>query len=116
MLDLNQTMTTVALLSALIGLGTTIWNLLMSGSRANSKRIDALELSTTNLKADLEKLEQTVSAMPGKDEIHQVRLTLVEMAGKMDVISAHMSGQKDVMKRLETIVTRHEEHLLGGSK
>lgn len=116
MLDLSQTMTTVALLSALIGLGTTIWNILMSGSRANGKRIETLEGDVGALKGDLHSLEQTVSNMPGKDELHQVRLTLVEMAGKMDVISAHMSGQKDVMKRLETIVTRHEDHLLGGGK
>lgn len=77
--------------------------------KAGSKRMDGHDKDITALK-------QTVDALPAKEDVHRLELAMVEMAGEMKVIGTHMAGQKDVMKRLETVVTRHEDHLLDGSK
>ena len=75
-----------------------------------SDRIDEAEKQIATL-------DLTVAAMPGREDIHKMEITLVEMSGQMGVIEAHMAGQKDVLKRLETVVGRQEDHLLtGGSK
>jgi hypothetical protein len=57
-------------------------------------------------------LEQTVKVMPGKDDLHAVQLELTRMSGTMETMSAIMEGNQKIMSRLETIVSRHEDHLL----
>ncbi len=60
------------------------------------------------------RLEQTVQTLPGKDDMHQLQLELVKQTGSLNEMRAVMEGNGAVMSRLEKIVTRHEEHLLGG--
>lgn len=74
-----------------------------------SKRMDSLE-------ARIARLEQTVHDMPGRDETHRLELRLTEMAGSMSAMSASMSGQNEILARLERVVTRHEDHLLEGGR
>jgi hypothetical protein len=52
--------------------------------------------------------------MPAKDDMHQLQISLTSMAGDMRELRAVIRGNNDVMVRLETIVTRHEDHLLSG--
>lgn len=65
------------------------------------------------LEARIGRVEQNVESMPGQQELHRLELTLTQMAGNLNTISEAMNGQKEIMKRLENIVTRHEDHLLG---
>lgn len=57
-------------------------------------------------------LEQTVQAMPEKEDLHQLQLKLAEMNGSLLRMTAVMDGNAQIMGRLETIVSRHEDHLL----
>lgn len=61
-------------------------------------------------------IEQTVQSMPGKDEMHGLQLELVKQTGAMNEMRAVMEGNAKIMARLETIVSRHEDHLLDGTK
>ena len=61
-------------------------------------------------------LEQTVSDMPSREDIHKVELQLSGMTGSLSRIEAVMAGNNEIMKRLETIVSRHEDHLLNGRR
>ena len=61
----------------------------------------------------LQALEQSVAGMPGKDDLHALRLTLSEMGGDMKAIRATMKGMADSLHRTESIVGRHEDHLRG---
>ena len=64
----------------------------------------------------LQAIEQTLHDMPGRGELHALELELVRMNGTMGKVEALMTGHADIMKRLEAVVTRHEEHLLNGGK
>lgn len=64
----------------------------------------------------LARAEQTLTGMPARDDIYQLQLSLVEMKGDLRAMQATMSGSNAIMGRLETIVSRHEEHLLDGAK
>lgn len=61
-------------------------------------------------------LEQTVQELPRKDDIHALHIQMTEVQGGMREMRAIMKGNQDIMRRLETIVTRHEDYLLDGSK
>ncbi|ANT39895.1 hypothetical protein RGUI_0825 [Rhodovulum sp. P5] len=120
--------------SSALALGTTVWNLLMSGSRANGRRIDAVESAAAERHSQIEErfrqgsrrmddltrrtdaLEGTVRQLPGKDDIHAVQLEMAKISGALGEMRAVMDGSNKIMARLEAIVSRHEDHLLDGSK
>lgn len=75
---------------------------LMEGSR-RMDRIDA------RVKAN----ETSIEAMPGKDDVHALTLTLAEMGGDLKAQNATLHAMAESLKRTENIVTRHEDHLRG---
>ncbi len=64
----------------------------------------------------INQLEQSVKAMPDKDDLHALQLEMVRQTGSLAEMSANFQGSMKIMERLETIVSRHEDHLLKGSK
>lgn len=60
----------------------------------------------------LSAVEQTVRAMPGREDIHKIELGMSEMRGLLSRMEAVMEGNSQIMSRLEAIVSRHENHLL----
>lgn len=54
-------------------------------------------------------LEQTVQALPNKEELHDLKIEVVRLTG-------HLSAMDAIMARLEAIVTRQEDHLMGKPK
>jgi len=79
-------------------------------------RITAATDRQDRMEARLARTEQTLTGMPAKDDIYQLQLSLVEMKGDLRAMQATMSGNNQIMGRLEAIVSRHEEHLLDGAK
>lgn len=77
--------------------------------REGSKRMDRHD-------GRIAALEQTIQSMPEKEDIHSLQLKLAEMNGSLMQMTAVMEGNAKVMARLETVVTRHEDHLLEGGK
>lgn len=72
-----------------------------------SKRMDRHDLR-------LQALEQDVMAMPGKDDLHRVELSLGEIAGDMKAMAATLVAMGQSVQRTEKIVGRHEDHLREG--
>ncbi|WP_054007870.1 DUF2730 family protein [Cypionkella psychrotolerans] len=104
---------TVAL-GQLLTFALTIWNLMASGSRANSKRLDdhAKHLDDQGLR--LQSLEQAHKSMPTKDDMHSISLGLEGMKGEMKAMRAEMEGSRGIMSRVEAMVGRHDNFLLKG--
>tara|TARA_R110002074_G_scaffold278197_1_gene449726 strand:+ start:393 stop:734 length:342 start_codon:yes stop_codon:yes gene_type:complete len=69
-----------------------------------SRRMDRLD-------GRISALEHEVKAMPGKDDVHSLQMTLSDVRGDMKAMAATMSGMAESIGRTESIVTRHEDHL-----
>ena len=113
-LNISPIVVWVVALSQLLTFGLTIWGLMASGSRANARKIEdhAKRLDGHDLR--LSGVEQTVASMPTKDDLSKVFLAIEQMRGDVNVMRAEMEGAGAIMSRLENIVSRHENHLLGG--
>ncbi|RJE87123.1 DUF2730 family protein [Paracoccus onubensis] len=79
---------------------------------AIDKRIDDCNDRLDRQEVRLGSVQQTLQTMPGKDEMHGLSMSISEMRGEMREMRAVMEGNNRIMERLETIVTRHEDHLL----
>ena len=64
----------------------------------------------------IQSLEQTVKAMPDRQDLHKIELALERVSGTMGRMEAVMEGNQQIMARLELIVSRHEDHLLGANR
>jgi hypothetical protein len=64
----------------------------------------------------LDRLDQSVASLPGKEDMHQLQIQMIRISGTMDRMEAVMEGSGKIMSRLEAIVTRHEEHLLSENR
>jgi hypothetical protein len=114
MLDLKEALLYLTAATAMISLITTVWTLVTSGARRNALTIEAHARRLEAIEGRLQSVEQSVRGMPGKDDIHAVQIALSEMRGELRAVHVTINGTREIMGRLEAVVTRHEEHLLGG--
>lgn len=102
----------VGALSVMLSFAATIWGLISSPSKANAERLKHVAERLDGHDLRLSGVEQSLRAMPSKDDMHGLQLSLTGMDGKLLEMKAVMEGNNRIMERLEAIVTRHEEHLL----
>lgn len=70
----------------------------------------------TDLERRIARAEQSLETIPGKDELHRVELAIRDMAGDIKAMTASQRSANDMLRRLDTVVTRHEDHLLDTKK
>jgi hypothetical protein len=70
----------------------------------------------TSLDRRLAVLEMTIQSLPARQDFHQLDLGMSEMRGDMRALMAKLEGQSEIMKRIEAMVSRHEEHLMDDRK
>ncbi|MCB1395926.1 MAG: DUF2730 family protein [Rhodobacteraceae bacterium] len=108
-LTLSPLIAWIGALSLLLNFGLSVYSLLASGSRANRQRLDGHEARLNEHDSRLATTEQALRAMPAKDDLHGLQLALTEVRGDLREMRA-------IMGRMETIISRHEDHLLEGGK
>lgn len=106
----------VSALALILSFGTTVWTIFSGPSRKNADRIAEMRLEINAQAMRLASLEQAMINVPKTNDIHQLELAMTRLQGEMKNVSTAMQGQSQIMERLETIVGRHENHLLDGSK
>lgn len=110
-------------ITTLLNFANILWTLFSGPARKLGQRLGEAEARLSELERRAERhagqiatLQQTLTAMPGHTDLHQLQLTLVQMGGDLKEMRAVMEGNAKVMARLETVVTRHEDHMLDGGK
>ena len=84
-------------------------------NEAQNKRLEGQSARLDRHDARLSAVEQTLQTLPASQDLHRVELALERIGGDMREMRASMSGQQQIMVRLESVVTRQEDHLMKGS-
>lgn len=113
-LSLEGPLAWIGALMIVISFCTTIWGIFSGPARAVQKKTEELKATVDAHEQRLLSLEQTLRAMPSKDDLHELQITMTKMSGEMSVMRAVMEGNSAIMTRLEAVVTRHDEHLSKG--
>ncbi|WP_172298323.1 DUF2730 domain-containing protein [Pseudoruegeria sp. HB172150] len=106
----------VGLLSFLISTGVGIFAFFATRRKDVDRRFDEGSKRMDRHDLRIQSLEDKQKNAPGQLELHSLQLELAKMTGSIGKIEAIIEGNAKIMTRLEQIVTRHEDHLLGGSK
>jgi hypothetical protein len=64
----------------------------------------------------LTKAEAYLENVPGDKSLHELALSLRSFGGDLHVAVEKIEGMGRIVDRLERVVTRHEDFLLGGGK
>ncbi|WP_353429481.1 DUF2730 family protein [Paracoccus denitrificans] len=116
MLNISPVIVWTVALSQLLTFGLTVWNLVMSGSRANAKQIS----DHADLLADhggrIASLEQSLVALPAKEDLHKLTLALSDFRGELREIRASQNAAAEMVRRQEIVISRVEQYLLENGK
>lgn len=96
----------VTVVIAVIGWSKARWSALDKRHADLSDRLDRHDSRITAA-------EQTLKGMPAKDDVHAIRIELTEMRGDLRAMKASMDGQQAILTRVESVVDRQENHLMG---
>lgn len=99
-------------LSTVLSLGTTIWTIFSGPARRNAARLDGHGTRIDAHELRLGTIEHTLRVIPAKEELHELELAMTRLQGELATMSETMRGQNEIMRRLEALVGRHEDHLL----
>lgn len=102
--------------AVLLQLASVVISVVALGTAALASRRKDTETRFGDLERRTSELERSVSAMPDREDLHTLHISVTQMTGEIGKMSAVIGGQKDIMARLETIVSRHEDHLLSEGK
>jgi len=103
-----------AFLALILSIGGTFYTWVASRRGDVQRRFKEGSERMDRLDSRLARAEQTIQGLPSKTDIHAIELHMERLAGSLSRMEAVMDGSSKIMARLETIVTRHEDHLLKG--
>lgn len=79
---------------------------------AVSKRIDVCGERLDRHETRILSAEQALQSLPSKEDLHGLSLSMSEIRGDMKEVRAAMQGQAQILTRVETVVSRQEDHLM----
>jgi Protein of unknown function (DUF2730) len=98
-----------AALSTLLSFGILIWTIFSGPSKRNASKLDAHSARLDDHELRLSGVEQSQRSLPTGNDMHQLELAIEQLKGEL-------KSYRAIMERVEAIVSRHESHLLDGSK
>lgn len=108
-LDIGPAIVWVIAAGQVMNFALTVWGLLSSGARANKTRLDGHATRLSEHDQRLTGVETALRDMPSKSDIHSLELSMSDVRGDL-------RAMREIMGRMETILSRHEDHLLDGGK
>ena len=102
----------IKIASLVFSIGAAIFAWIATRRKDVEARFDALKLRLDLVEGRLTKAERDVQAAPAKEDLHALQIEMTKIGGALEKLYAVMEGNQAIMSRVETIVARHEDHLL----
>ncbi|MEM8553988.1 MAG: DUF2730 family protein [Pseudomonadota bacterium] len=99
--------------STAISLFVAIFAWVRTSRRDEAARFTEITRRLDDHDRSLALVSQEIDGMPGRDEVHRLDLQLSELSGQLQTTNANLTGQRELMGRLETVVSRLEDHMRG---
>jgi len=101
-------------LTAVINFLTNLWTIFSGPSKRNAAALAEQAVTLARLESRMQSVELKQASQPTTEGMHQLELAMEQMRGEMKSVAVQMRGQTEIMERLEAIVSRHDNHLMGG--
>lgn len=103
-LNINPVIVWVVALSQLLTFGLTVWNLLASGSRANTRTLETHGEALRGLDARLNRVELSMGEIPQRKDFHDLDKQMTELRGAMGVLMERLKPVEAISERLQDVM------------
>jgi TolA-binding protein len=103
-LDIAPLIVWIVGLSTLLSFGTTVWNLVNSGSKQNARRIGELEHLVEALRQEVTRLGDRLGQMPDQAMMHRLELSLARMEGHIDRLDERLKPVAAIAERMQEVL------------
>lgn len=104
MLDINPLVVWASAIGTLLAVGTTIWNLITSGSSANAKAVSELVKRVETLERTCERQAERIAVMPNQEMMHRLDVQLVKMDGELGRINERLKPVAAIAERMQELM------------
>jgi len=94
----------VAGISTLLSLGITIWNLVTSGARVNSKRITDHAKKIDLLQRQIDQFEDRIQRAPSIDMMHRLELSMTRIDGELGQLNERLKPVASIVDRMQELM------------
>lgn len=100
-MDLSIIMPWVGAILAFIALGTQVKAFFGSGEKKLEERMEKTEKTLVDHDRRVQRVEDALPHLPSKDSVHELKLAIVEMAGKMSTQSETLGSVSRTVHRID---------------
>ena len=94
-------------LALLISIMNTFWAYLTREARTAIQRQGELTSKVITHDRRIQTLEHEINHMPGKDEIHEVKVEITEVRGALSRLEEALSGTSKTVERIDEYLRKH---------
>ncbi|MBR26281.1 MAG: hypothetical protein CML46_04950 [Rhodobacteraceae bacterium] len=91
-------------ISNLVALGTTIWNMVSSGARANAKTLDEHARRLELIERQIELAAARLDRGPTPEAMQNIFITLAKLEGQMEVFNERLMPVKAIAERMQELM------------
>lgn len=114
-LNINPLVVWAAAISTLLGVGTTIYNLMTAGARKNDTRIadltckvddteKALTVKLTEGERRMQRIEDRLTTVPTAEMMHRLELNHATMMGELGMMSERLKPVAAIAERMQEVL------------
>ena len=105
--------TLVKVLSFALSVGAMIFAFFANRRKDVDQRIEAVETKQSEADRKIDRIEARLETLPTHTDVHGLQLEVTRMNGQLQVLAEKLDGNAAIMSRLEVVVNRQEDHLIG---
>ena len=103
-LDISPLISWIVALAAILSFGTSIWNIMGSGTRQNATRLAAVEGRVSATERLVQHHTDQIDQMPGIDMMHQIELSLAKLHGDLGRLEERLKPLSAVVERMQELM------------
>ncbi|WP_102226857.1 DUF2730 family protein [Acidimangrovimonas sediminis] len=99
--DISPLVDWIGVLSPIMTFALAVWMLVSSRPRSNADKIEKIEKRQNHQESRIQKLENDLTYLPTKDELHAIDRKMTELHGSLNAVSGQMLPLKHAIENLQ---------------
>lgn len=102
--DIGPLINWIVALAAILAFGTSLWNILGSGTRQNAAKLASMDVRLAATERLTQHHTDQIDQMPGLDMLHEIELSLSRLHGDLGRLEERLKPVTAIMERMQELM------------